>query len=149
MLKGDASLSKRPMKRVADPLGLMGAKIEGQGEKICAPLSITGGDLHPITYKLPVASAQVKSAVLLAGLFAPGKTSVVEPVPTRNHTERLMSHFGIKWLRDGDTVTVYGGQAPRPEDIVVPRRHLQRRFLDGRRCRHSWCADHAEECRPQ
>lgn len=120
VLKGDASLSKRPMKRVADPLGLMGAKIEGQGEKICAPLSITGGDLHPITYKLPVASAQVKSAVLLAGLFAPGKTSVVEPVPTRNHTERLMSHFGIKWLRDGNTVTVYGGQAPRPEDIVVP-----------------------------
>jgi 3-phosphoshikimate 1-carboxyvinyltransferase len=119
-LVGDASLSKRPMKRIADPLREMGATVEGQGEKICAPLTITGGDLHAITYKLPMASAQVKSAVLLAGLFAPGKTSVIEPVPTRNHTERLFSHFGIKWLRDGDTVTVYGGQAPRAEDIVVP-----------------------------
>jgi 3-phosphoshikimate 1-carboxyvinyltransferase len=119
-LRGDASLSKRPMKRIADPLSLMGAKVEGQGEKICAPLFITGGDLKAITYKLPMASAQVKSAVLLAGLFAPGKTSVVEPVATRNHTERLFSHFGIKWLRDGDTVTVYGGQTPNAEDIVVP-----------------------------
>lgn len=119
-LFGDASLSKRPMKRVADPLALMGAKVEGQGEKICAPLKITGGELQPITYRLPMASAQVKSAVLLAGMFAPGKTSVVEPVATRNHTERLMSHFGIKWLRDGDTVSVYGGQEPQPVDIVVP-----------------------------
>ncbi len=119
-LTGDASLSKRPMKRIADPLRKMGAKVEGQGEKICAPLTISGGDLQAITYKLPMASAQVKSAVLLAGLYAPGKTSVIEPVPTRNHTERLFSHFGIKWLRDGDTVTVYGGQTPRAEDIVVP-----------------------------
>lgn len=119
-LEGDASLSRRPMKRIADPLSLMGAKVEGQGEKICAPLHITGGNLSAITYHLPVASAQVKSAVLLAGMFAPGKTSVVEPVATRNHTERLMSHFGIKWLRDGDTVSVYGGQTPRAEDIIVP-----------------------------
>ncbi|MDB6073189.1 MAG: 3-phosphoshikimate 1-carboxyvinyltransferase [Verrucomicrobiaceae bacterium] len=119
-LEGDASLSRRPMKRIADPLSLMGAKVEGQGEKICAPLRITGGNLSSITYHLPVASAQVKSAVLLAGMFAPGKTSVVEPVATRNHTERLMSHFGIKWLRDGDTVSVYGGQTPRAEDIIVP-----------------------------
>ncbi len=120
VLQGDDSLSKRPMKRIADPLSLMGATVEGQGPKICAPLRITGGDLKPITYTLPVASAQVKSAVLLAGMFAPGKTSVVEPIATRNHTERLMSHFGIKWLRDGDTVTVYGGQTPRATDIVVP-----------------------------
>ena len=119
-LEGDASLSRRPMKRIADPLSLMGAKVEGQGEKICAPLRITGGNLSAITYHLPVASAQVKSAVLLAGLYAPGKTSVVEPVATRNHTERLMSHFGVKWLREGDTVSVYGGQTPRAEDIIVP-----------------------------
>ena len=119
-LVGDASLSKRPMKRIADPLSLMGAKVEGQGDKICAPLKITGGDLQPITYRLPMASAQVKSAVLLAGLFALGKTSVVEPVATRNHTERLMTHFGVKWLRDGDTVSVYGGQEPQPVDIIVP-----------------------------
>lgn len=119
-LFGDASLSKRPMKRVADPLGLMGAKITGQGEKICAPLTIHGGTLKPIYYKLPVASAQVKSAILLAGLFAPGKTTIVEPVATRNHTERLMTHFGIKWLREEDCVSVYGGQQPRATDIVVP-----------------------------
>lgn len=119
-LTGDASLSRRPMKRIADPLAQMGARVEGQGEKICAPLKITGGNLHNITYPLPMASAQVKSAVLLAGLFAPGKTTVVEPVATRNHTERLMSHFGIKWLRDGKAVSVYGGQDPQPNDLMVP-----------------------------
>ncbi|HRH94880.1 MAG TPA: 3-phosphoshikimate 1-carboxyvinyltransferase [Prosthecobacter sp.] len=119
-LFGDASLSKRPMKRVADPLGQMGAMITGQGEKICAPLTIQGAPLKSIYYKLPVASAQVKSAILLAGLFAQGKTTVVEPVATRNHTERLFTHFGIKWLREDDCVSVYGGQEPRANDIVVP-----------------------------
>jgi len=117
---GDASLSRRPMKRVSDPLGQMGAKITGQGEKICPPLVVEGGNLKPIYYKLPVASAQVKSAVLLAGLFAQGKSTVVEPVATRNHTERLFTHFGIKWLREDDCVSVYGGQEPRATDIVVP-----------------------------
>jgi len=67
-----------------------------------------------------MASAQVKSAILLAGLFAPGKTTVIEPVATRNHTERIMSHFGVKWLRDGHAVSVYGGQVPRATDIIVP-----------------------------
>jgi 3-phosphoshikimate 1-carboxyvinyltransferase len=119
-LFGDASLSKRPMKRVADPLGLMGAKISGQGEKICAPLTIQGAPLKSIYYKLPVASAQVKSAILLAGLYATGKTTVVEPVATRNHTERLFSHFGIKWLREENCVSVYGGQEPQAKDITVP-----------------------------
>ena len=119
-LFGDESLSKRPMKRIADPLALLGAKVEGQTDKICAPIRVTGGDLKPVTYTLPVASAQVKSAVLLGGLFAPGKTTVIEPVPTRNHTERLMSHFGIKWLRDGNQISVYGGQEPRATDITVP-----------------------------
>ncbi|MFZ2279752.1 MAG: 3-phosphoshikimate 1-carboxyvinyltransferase [Prosthecobacter sp.] len=119
-LFGDASLSKRPMKRVADPLGQMGAMITGQGEKICAPLTITGAPLKSIYYKLPVASAQVKSAILLAGLYASGKTTVVEPVATRNHTERLFTHFGIKWLREDDCVSVYGGQEPQANDIVVP-----------------------------
>ena len=119
-LFGDASLSKRPMKRVADPLAQMGAKITGQGEKICAPLTIEGGPLKSIYYKLPVASAQVKSAILLAGLQAPGKTTVVEPVATRNHTERLFTHFGIKWLREDECVSVYGGQEPKANDIVVP-----------------------------
>ncbi len=117
---GDESLSKRPMKRVADPLRLMGAKVEGQGDKICAPLKVTGGSLHAINYTLPMASAQVKSAILLAGMFAPGKTTVIEPVATRNHTERIMSHFGVKWLRDGNAVSVYGGQVPCAKDIIVP-----------------------------
>lgn len=117
---GDASLSKRPMKRVADPLRLMGAQVEGQGEKICAPLKITGGSLQAITYTLPMASAQVKSAILLAGLYAPGKTTVIEPLATRNHTERIMSHFGIQWERQGNAISVHGGQSATATDLIVP-----------------------------
>ena len=119
-LFGDASLSKRPMKRIADPLGLMGITITGQGEKICAPITIHGGPVQPIEYTLPVASAQVKSAVLLAGLFAPGTTSVIEPVATRNHTERIMAHFGIDCQRQGTRISVQGGQIPKATDILVP-----------------------------
>ena len=119
-LFGDESLSKRPMKRVTDPLALMGADIIGVGEKICAPLVIRGLRLHPIVYPLPIASAQVKSAVLLAGLFAPGKTSVIEPVPTRDHTERLLAHFSVKTVREGGTVSIYGLQKPQPADLFVP-----------------------------
>ncbi len=119
-LFGDASLSKRPMKRIADPLARMGARLTGQGEKICPPITIAGGALQPIEYTLPVASAQVKSAVLLAGLFAPGVTTVIEPVATRNHTERIMSHFGIEWQREGDRISVRGGQIPQATGILVP-----------------------------
>jgi len=119
-LIGDASLSKRPMKRVADPLTQMGARMEGQGDKICAPLTIHGGDLKAIKYTLPVASAQVKSAVLLAGWNSFGKTTVVEPVITRDHTERLLAHFYVKCIREGDAVSIYGGQTPEPNDLYVP-----------------------------
>ncbi len=119
-LRGDESLSRRPMKRVADPLTQMGAVIEGHGMSVCAPLRITGGALQPINYTLPMASAQVKSAVLLAGMLATGKTTVIESVPTRNHTESLMTHFGVKWYRKGDEVTVYGNQEPQPNDMSVP-----------------------------
>ncbi len=119
-LIGDESLSGRPMNRVAIPLRSMGAQIEGQGEKICAPLTVKGGPLQAISYPLPVASAQVKSAVLLAGLQAPGKTSVVEPAPTRDHTERLLAHFGVKCVRDGSTVSIYGGQKPEARDLLIP-----------------------------
>lgn len=119
-LRGDESLSRRPMKRVADPLNLMGARVEGQGLSMCAPLHITGGVLQPIRYELPMASAQVKSAVLLAGMFASGKTTVIEPIPTRNHTEGMMTHFGVKWVRDGSAVSVYGNQEPRATDIAIP-----------------------------
>lgn len=119
-MKGDESLSKRPMKRVADPLGLMGAKVTGQGDKICAPITVQGGDLQPITYALPMASAQVKSAVLLAGWNTPGKTTVIEPAPTRDHTERLLAHFDVKCVRDGGAVSIYGGQKPNAKDLYVP-----------------------------
>jgi len=120
VLTGDASLTKRPMKRVADPLRLMGAKIEGHGEKIYAPLTITGAPLQPIVYPLPMASAQVKSAVLLAGLQTHGKTTVIEPAPTRDHTGRVLSHFGVKTVRDGLNISIYGMQEPQAKDIRVP-----------------------------
>src|SRR4051794_15625207 len=129
-LTGDESLSRRPMKRIADPLSAMGAKITGQGENICAPITVHGGVLQPITYVLPVASAQVKSAVLLAGWNTPGKTSVIEPVPTRDHTERLLAHFNVKCVRErchrathgheGSMVSIYSGQPPVASDLYVP-----------------------------
>ncbi|MDD5382546.1 MAG: 3-phosphoshikimate 1-carboxyvinyltransferase [Candidatus Margulisbacteria bacterium] len=96
-ITGDESVQKRPMGRIAKPLRLMGASIEGRmsGNEIFAPLTIFGGDLKAIAYELPVASAQVKSAVLLAGLFADGETSVIEKVRSRDHTERMLEHFGV------------------------------------------------------
>lgn len=123
ILMGDASLHKRPMKRVADPLRLMGAQVEGHGEHVLAPLTIKGGELTPITYHLPMASAQVKSAVLLAGLQTHGKTTVVEPAPTRDHTERVFSHFGVRTMRPLDNplnISIHGGQRPEAKDIIVP-----------------------------
>ena len=94
VITGDASLRSRPMQRVADPLRLMGAAITAR-EGCRLPLTLTGSaDPLPIDYRLPVASAQVKSAVLLAGLNAPGETRVVEPAPTRDHSERMLRHFG-------------------------------------------------------
>ena len=94
LLSGDASLNSRPMKRIMDPLGQMGARITSVNGNGCAPLSIHPGDLHGIAYTSPVASAQVKSAVLLAGLYADGETSVTEPVLSRNHTELMLQNFG-------------------------------------------------------
>ncbi len=120
-LIGDDSLSGRPMNRIIKPLSEMGAEIEAQGEaEGCAPLLIRGRELRPITYQMPVASAQVKSAVLLAGLFTAGKTTVLEPVPTRDHTERMMGAFLVKTLREGKAVSVYGGQTPESRDFYVP-----------------------------
>lgn len=94
LLSGDASLNSRPMKRIMDPLGQMGARITSVNGNGCAPLSIHPGDLHGIAYTSPVASAQVKSAILLAGLYADGETSVTEPVLSRNHTELMLQNFG-------------------------------------------------------
>ncbi len=119
-LIGDVSLSRRPMKRIMEPLGEMGAAIRSELNNGCAPLIITGTQLNPIRYTLPVASAQVKSAVLLAGLFADGKTTVVEPQVTRDHTERMLQYFMVKTLRNGHSISTYGGQVPESRDFHVP-----------------------------
>jgi len=120
-LFGDASLSSRPMGRITDPLGQMGANLETLGEKPgCAPLKIHGSKLKPIDYDMPVASAQVKSAVLLAGLFAEGTTSVTQPSVTRDHTERMMAAFQLSCKTVGNKISVPGGQMPESHDFVVP-----------------------------
>jgi 3-phosphoshikimate 1-carboxyvinyltransferase len=123
-LIGDASLSGRPMKRIVDPLRLMGAKISGRGEKQTAPLEIEGGSLKGIDYTLPVASAQLKSCLLLAGLFAQGTTSVTEKISSRDHTERLLAHFHAPPVIDvagtAKTVRVRGGTKLHARDFNVP-----------------------------
>ncbi len=120
-LFGDASLSSRPMGRITIPLGQMGAKIETLGEKPgCAPLRIHAATLSPITYEMPVASAQVKSAVLLAGLFAEGKTTVIQPAETRDHTEQMLASFRITTTCEGNTISLEGGQVPQACDFTVP-----------------------------
>ena len=119
-LTGDASLSKRPMRRVIDPLTQMGAKITAEGERGSAPLIIEGGLLEGIEYTAPVASAQVKSAVLLAGLFASGKTTVSEPAQSRDHTERMLAWHQVPLQKDGLTVSVNGGAQLTARDFAVP-----------------------------
>src|SRR5919109_1317510 len=98
-ITGDESIQRRPMKRIIDPLRLMGAKIEAREDNF-APLRITGGNLKGIEYSPPIASAQIKSCVLLAGLFADGRTTVIEKTPTRNHTEVMMRECGAA-ISDG------------------------------------------------
>ncbi len=117
-LTGDESLSRRPMGRIADPLGQMGAKIETTDGHL--PLRIEGTELTGITYELPVASAQVKSAILLAGLGARGKTTVVEPVPTRDHTELMLEAAGAKVTRKGNTVTIEPAERLELASVEVP-----------------------------
>ncbi|BAK66334.1 3-phosphoshikimate 1-carboxyvinyltransferase [Sphingobium sp. SYK-6] len=126
---GDASLSKRPMGRVTTPLGLMGAQFmgtSGAGGSVCLPLTMRGiVPAVPIEYRLPVASAQVKSAVLLAGLNAPGITRVIEPVPTRDHSERMLRGFGatltVEAGPDGARIISIHGEAElNPQTLVVP-----------------------------
>jgi 3-phosphoshikimate 1-carboxyvinyltransferase len=120
-LFGDASLSSRPMGRITVPLGEMGAKLETLGEKPgCAPLRIHAAKLSPISYDMPVASAQVKSAVLLAGMFAEGKTTVTQPAVTRDHTERMLASFRVSTRTEGNTISIYGGQVPESCDFTVP-----------------------------
>ena len=109
------------MGRITVPLGQMGANIETLGEKPgCAPLLIHAAKLSPITYDMPVASAQVKSAVLLAGLFAEGKTTVIQPAETRDHTERMLASFRVTTRREGNAISIDGGQVPQACDFTVP-----------------------------
>lgn len=108
---GDKYLKKRPMERVITPLSLMGADISSRAGKL--PLSIKGSKPQAIEYKLPVASAQVKSAILLAGLFADGDTKITEPEKTRDHTEIMLGHFGAGVGREGNAITLEGGGAER------------------------------------
>jgi 3-phosphoshikimate 1-carboxyvinyltransferase len=118
-LIGDASLMRRPMERVAAPLRAMGARIDTRDGR--PPVRIHGGQaLHAIDYTLPVASAQVKSAILLAALQAEGATSVSEPAPTRDHTERMLQAFGCELQRDGPRVRLAGGQPLVGIEIAVP-----------------------------
>ncbi len=120
-LIGDNSLSKRPMNRVIEPLKLMGATINAEGEDGRPPLSIRSSRKRKgIQYLMPVASAQVKSALLLAGLFVDGKTTVTEPAPTRDHTEKILEYFLVKTCSDDGDVTIWGGQVPESRDIVIP-----------------------------
>jgi 3-phosphoshikimate 1-carboxyvinyltransferase len=119
-LVGDASLTKRPMRRVTDPLVEMGAVIRAS-EAGTAPLIIEGGrNLHGIHYTLPVASAQVKSCLLLAGLYAQGQTCVTEPAPTRDHTERMLKGFGYPVESNNDTVCLHGGGKLTATALDVP-----------------------------
>jgi 3-phosphoshikimate 1-carboxyvinyltransferase len=118
VLTGDESLRRRPVERVAAPLRAMGATVLTSDER--PPLTIEGGRLHGISYELPVASAQVKTAILLAGLQAEGETTVGEPSPSRDHTERMLPSFGVSLRRDGLRATVRGGARLVGTDLRVP-----------------------------
>jgi 3-phosphoshikimate 1-carboxyvinyltransferase len=120
VLTGDPYLRRRPMARVLDPLREMGALALGRQEDSRAPLVLRGGSLRAVSWKLPVASAQVKSAVLLAGLHARGVTWAEEPALSRDHTERLLSGLGAEVMRDGGRVGVKGGARLRAAEFVVP-----------------------------
>jgi 3-phosphoshikimate 1-carboxyvinyltransferase len=120
-LIGDASLSRRPMDRIIAPLRKMGANIVAEGPEHTPPLRIHGGSLKGVRYTSPIASSQVKSAVLLAGLFAKGKTTVDEPSQTRNHTELIFNYFLIHTTRsEKGAVSVFGDQMPESRDFTIP-----------------------------
>jgi 3-phosphoshikimate 1-carboxyvinyltransferase len=118
VLTGDESLRRRPVERVAAPLRAMGASVATTQGK--PPITVRGGSLTGVTWTLDVASAQVKTAVLLAGLFAHGPTTVVEPAPSRDHTERLLPAFGVDVMREGLSATIDGGQSLHPVTMEVP-----------------------------
>lgn len=119
-LNGDESIQSRPMKRIIDPLSLMGAQIESLRDNGCAPLRIQGAPLHGIHYTSKVASAQVKSCILLAGLYADGPTSVTEPYLSRNHSEIMLRHFGASVTSENTTATILPEPKLYAQEIKVP-----------------------------
>ncbi len=120
VLTGDDSIKKRPMNRIIEPLTLMGAHIRSAAGNGCAPLEITGGPLHGIHYTSKVASAQVKSAILLAGLYAEGETRVTEPYVSRNHSEIMLRHFGADVRTEGTTAVIKPASYLDGRQIQVP-----------------------------
>ena len=119
-ITGDSSIQKRPMDRVEKPLRLMGAEIKGNTDRILAPLEIIGKKLSAIEYTLPVASAQVKSAIILAGLYADGETIIIEPEPTRDHTEIMLNYLGADIKRVNDRIICKPIEELYAKDIIVP-----------------------------
>ncbi len=119
-LTGDQYLQKRPMRRVVDPLSKMGANITGKENGNKLPLTITGSELNGIRYRLPVASAQVKSAILLAGIYAVGETEVIEPEASRDHTERMLSYLGVPIELDGKSIKIKSVDKIDAGEIIVP-----------------------------
>lgn len=117
---GDASICRRPMKRIMTPLSMMGADIVSENGNDCTPLLINGKSLHGIHYDSPVASAQVKSCILLAGLYADGETSVIEPYVSRNHTELMFDAFGVDIKTSGTTATVKPADKLYGQKIMIP-----------------------------
>lgn len=120
VITGDASLRTRPMARIVEPLTMMGATVLGRDGGRLLPLTIRGGHLHAIDYTLPVASAQVKSAILLAGLGAEGATRVREPLPSRDHTERMLAYLGAAIHYNDGGAEIKGGATLQPFDLEVP-----------------------------
>ena len=119
-LTGDASIQKRPMTRIITPLSQMGGKIESLSDNGCAPLKITGHPLKPIHYLSPVSSAQVKSCVLLAGMYADGITKVTEPYLSRNHSELMLRSFGADVISEGTTAAITGNPVLEGQKVIVP-----------------------------
>ncbi|MCX5717168.1 MAG: 3-phosphoshikimate 1-carboxyvinyltransferase [Nitrospirae bacterium] len=120
VLTGDDSLRQRPMARVINPLKEMGAEISGRDKGKYLPIAIRGKRLNAINYNMPVASAQVKSALLLAGLYADGETKISEPIKSRDHTERMLSSYGVRIDIEGLKIKIKGGQELKAKDMDVP-----------------------------
>lgn len=131
VMAGDESIARRPMKRIVEPLRLMGADIRGRANGHFTPLAVQGTQLKAIDYTMPVASAQVKSAVLLAGLTAEGTTTINEPVPSRDHTEIMLKHFGADISRHDDVISLTGGQELIAAHVEVPGDISSAAFLIG------------------